>query len=73
MTNIRTLALPLISAGVLGAAALGLAGTAAAAATAPSGPGYQYSPGTHAKPAPTQQPGWNHHHGPAHIAGLNGR
>jgi hypothetical protein len=69
----RLLALPIISAGIIGGAALGLAGTANAAATAPTGPGYSYSPGTYAKPAPTQQPGWHNHHGPQHIAGLTQR
>jgi hypothetical protein len=71
--NARLLALPIISAGIIGGAALGLAGTANAAATAPTGPGYSYSPGTYAKPAPTQAPGWHNHHGPAHVAGLNQR
>jgi hypothetical protein len=69
----RLLALPIISAGIIGGAALGLAGTANAAATAPTGPGYSYSPGTYATPAPTQLPGWHNHHGPQHIAGLTQR
>jgi hypothetical protein len=74
MTNTaRLLALPILSAGIIGGAALGLAGTANAAATEPTGPGYSYSPGTYAKPAPTQQPGWHNHHGPQHIAGLTQR
>jgi len=76
MTKITLIALPIVSAGILGGAALGLAGMANAAATggqAPTGPGYSYSPGTYAKPAPTQQPGWHNHHGPQHIAGLTQR
>jgi hypothetical protein len=69
-TIIRTIA----ATTILGAAALGLAGTAAAAtSTAPQGPGYSYSPGTHAKPAPTAKPGWHNHHGVTHIAQLNGK
>ncbi|WP_319448233.1 MULTISPECIES: hypothetical protein [unclassified Mycobacterium] len=74
MKNVtRFLALWLLSACLIGAAAVGLAVTANAAATEPSGPGYSYSPGTYAKPAPTQQPGWHNHHGPQHLAGLNQR
>ena len=69
----RLIALPVVSAGILGGAALGLAGMANAAATggqAPTGPGHSYSPNTYAKPAPTQKPGWHNHHGPQHIANL---
>lgn len=66
----RLLALPLLSAGIIGGAALGLAGTANASAQAPTGPGYSYSPTVKAKPAPTQLPGWHNHHGPTHIANL---
>lgn len=60
---------------MIGAAALGLAGMANAAtgSQAPTGPGYSYSPGTYAKPAPTAKPGWHNNHGPAFIAHLNGR
>jgi hypothetical protein len=70
-TTIRTLA----TAGILTAAALGLAGTAAATTTntTPEGPGYSYSPGTYATPAPTVGPGWHNNHGPAYIAHLNGK
>ena len=69
-TIIRTIA----ATAILGAAALGLAGTAAAAtSTAPQGPGYSYSPGTYAHPAPTAKPGWHDNHGPAYIAHLNGK
>jgi hypothetical protein len=60
---------------VIGGAALGLAGMAAAnpaaptttVAPAPTGPGYQYSPEHYATPAPTQAPGWQSHHGPNHM------
>ena len=72
-TIIRTIA----AAGILGAAALGLAGTANAVTssthTTPDGPGYSYSPGTYATPAPTAKPGWHDNHGPAYIAHLNGK
>ncbi|MCV7252240.1 hypothetical protein H7J86_08690 [Mycobacterium hackensackense] len=76
MTNmIKTLGLSIVTAGILGAGALGLAGTAAAATTttAPSGPGYSYSPDTYAHPAPTAMPGWHNNHGPARIAHLQNR
>ena len=56
---------------IIGGAALGLAGMAnATTSTTPTGPGYSYSPGTYAKPAPTATPGWHGHHGPARIANL---
>jgi hypothetical protein len=55
---------------MIGAAALGLAGMANATTTAPTGPGYSYSPGTYAKPAPTAKPGWHDNHGPQRIANL---
>jgi hypothetical protein len=81
MTNIarnftRYCALPAITAGMIGGAALGLAGMANATATggqAPTGPGYSYSPESHAHPAPTAAPGWHNHHGPQHIANLQDR
>jgi hypothetical protein len=57
----RYIALPIMSAGVIGAAALGMAGMAnASTSTAPSGPGYQYSPVVTAHPAPV-----HHLHGVA--------
>ena len=72
MKNVeRFMVLWLLTAGIIGGAAIGLAATANAAATEPTGPGYSYSPGTYATPAPTQAPGWHNHHGPQHIAGLN--
>lgn len=58
-TNINTrriaryIALPIMSVGIIGAAALGMAGMAnAATSTAPSGPGYSYAPTVKAKPLP---------------------
>jgi hypothetical protein len=68
---IRTIA----ATAIVGSAALGFAGLAGAQTVggqAPTGPGYSYSPDTHAKPAPTAKPGWHNHHGITHIAHLNG-
>ena len=67
----RYIALPLVSAGILGGAALGLAGMAnAAAPTGPTGPGYSYSPSTKAAPAADAKPGWHNHKGVHHIERL---
>jgi hypothetical protein len=75
MTSIaRLIALPIVSAGIIGGAALGLAGMAnAQTAQAPTGPGYSYAPVVKAHPAPTQTPGWHNHHVPQHFAGLSTR
>lgn len=73
INTVRMIALPVISAGILGGAALGLAGMASAQTQAPQGPGYSYSPTTTATPAATQQPGWHAHHGATHIAQLQTR
>jgi hypothetical protein len=54
-------ALPILAVGVIGGAALGLAGTASA--QGPTGPGNVYSPDTYATPAPDVMPGWHNHHG----------
>jgi hypothetical protein len=70
---IKTLGLSIVTAAIVGAGALGLAGTAAAATQAPTGPGYSYSPDTYAHPAPTAKPGWHNNHGPARIANLQNR
>ncbi|CRZ17698.1 hypothetical protein [Mycolicibacterium neworleansense] len=64
----KALALPILSAGVFGAVALGLAGTAAA--QEPQGPGNLYSPDTYATPAPGMKPGWHNHHGPQRIMSI---
>lgn len=69
----RLAALPIVSAGILGGAAVGLATTASAQTQDPVGPGYSYAPQTHATPAPSQTPGWQAHHGPAHVANLHQR
>jgi hypothetical protein len=67
----RFCAIPAVAAGIIGGAALGMAGMANATPTttapSPNGPGYQYYPDTYAKPVPTQAPGWNNHHGPNHM------
>ncbi|MGH3583506.1 MAG: hypothetical protein ACRDUB_18090 [Mycobacterium sp.] len=71
----NTITRTIITATMIGGAALGLAGVANAATTggqAPTGPGYSYSPDTYAHPAPNATPGWHNHHGPQHIANLLG-
>ena len=70
-TFARYIALPIVSAGIIGGAALGMAGMAnAATQTQPSGPGYSYAPSVKAHPAPEAQPGWHGHHGVNHIEHL---
>jgi len=70
----NAIARSLVTATMIGAAALGLAGAASASTfTSPQGPGNVYSPGTYATPAPTVGPGWYGNHGPAYIAHLNGK
>ncbi len=70
-TNIaRRFALPLVSAGFIGAAALGLAGMANAATTTTEhsgGTAIVATPDTYAHPAPSAMPGWRHHHGIGHA------
>ena len=66
----RYIALPIVSAGILGGAALGLAGMASAATTTTqngTSTSIVTSPDTHAKPAPSAMPGWRHHHGVGHA------
>ena len=72
----NTIARTLITATIVGGAALGLAGVANAQSIggqSPTGPGYSYSPDTYATPAPNALPGWHNNHGPAYIAHLNGK
>jgi hypothetical protein len=67
----RFIALPLISAGILGGAALGLAGMANASTTTTdhsTGSAIVATPDIHAKPAPSALPGWRHHHGAGRLA-----
>jgi hypothetical protein len=66
----KALALPILSAGIFGAVALGLAGTAAA--QGPTGSGNAFSPDTYATPAPSIMPGWHYHHGPQRQLILQG-
>lgn len=71
MNNIaRYIALPVVSAGIIGGAALGLAGMANAAVTTTqdsTGTSIVTTPDTFAHPAPTVMPGWRHHHGVGHL------
>jgi ABC-type phosphate transport system permease subunit len=68
---IRRLALPVASAGIIGGAALGMAGMAnAATPTQPTGPGYSYAPSVKAHPAPEAQAGARWHKGSHHLAVL---
>ena len=62
----RYLVLPVVSAGIVGGAALGMAGIAnAAPATVhpEPRPGIVATPEVKAKPAPEATPGWRWHHG----------
>jgi len=70
----RYVALPIVSAGILGGAALGLAGMASATTTVnQNGPSVSIvtSPDTFAKPAPNAIPGWYYHHGIGRLAMFN--
>jgi ABC-type phosphate transport system permease subunit len=56
--TIARFALPVAAAGMIGGAALGLAGAAnATTSTQPSGPGYSYAPEVKAHPAPSAPTG----------------
>ena len=59
----RYFALPIVSAGIIGGAALGLASTASAADTDVSPPAIVATPDVKAHPAPEAMPGWRWHHG----------
>ncbi len=66
----RYLALPIVSAGILGGAALGLAGMANATATTTQNGSHTAivaTPDTYARPAPSALPGWRFHHGHGHA------
>ena len=66
----RYIALPMISAGIIGGAALGMAGMANAATySQPSDPNF-HAPSVTAHPAPNATPGWYNHHGMHHIQNL---
>ena len=63
----RYIALPIMSAGIIGGAALGMAGMANTTST-PSGPGFSYAPTVK---APMAAAGQTHHHsGVTHIESL---
>jgi hypothetical protein len=67
----RFIALPIVSAGIIGGAALGLAGAANAADNADvRSPDIVATPDVKAHPAPEAQPGWYWHHGVHHLAEL---
>ena len=66
----RIIALPIVSAGIIGGAALGLAGAASAATTDAQQPHIVAVPEVKAHPAPEAQPGWHWHHGVHHLADL---
>ena len=69
-TIARYIALPIVSAGILGGASLGLAGMAnAAVSVTQNGPNASIvaTPDTYATPAPSAIPGWYHHHGIGHL------
>jgi hypothetical protein len=71
---VRFIALPIVSAGVLGGAALGLAGMANAGTVTTetsTGSAIVASPDTYAKPAPNALPGWRHHHGVGRLYMFN--
>jgi hypothetical protein len=66
----RYFALPIVSAGIIGGAALGLAGTAGAASTDVRPPSIVATPDVKAHPAPNAMPGWHWHHGVYHLQDL---
>ena len=68
---VRYMALPIVSAGIIGGAALGLAGTANAATTADvRPPAMVATPDVKAHPAPQAAPGARWHHGIYHLEDL---
>jgi hypothetical protein len=70
-TFARYFALPIVSAGIIGGAALGVAGMAnATTQTQPTGLGYSYAPSVKAQPAPEAKPGWRNHRGVTHVEHL---
>ena len=66
----RYFALPIVSAGIIGGVALGLAGTAGAATTDVQQPNIVATPSVTAHPAPDAMPGHIWHHGVWHLADL---
>ncbi|MDT5220426.1 MAG: hypothetical protein QOF15_2531 [Mycobacterium sp.] len=70
MSPIARYLLLLISAGIVIAAALGLAGAAYAASTDVNQPSIVATPNVKAHPAPNAMPGWRWHHGVHHLQDL---
>ena len=67
----RYFALPIVSAGIIGGAALGLAGMANASTTEDvRPPAVTATPDVKAHPAPEALPGWRWHHGVYHLENL---
>jgi len=67
----RYFALPIVSAGIIGGAALGLAGAASASTAEDVRPPHVVAtPDVKAHPAPESMPGWHNHHGVWHIENL---
>jgi purine nucleoside phosphorylase len=67
----RSIALPMVSVGIIGGAALGMAGMANAATYShPANPGFS-APSVKAHPAPNAQPGARWHTGVHHLATLH--
>jgi hypothetical protein len=68
----RYFALPIVSAGIIGGAALGLAGAASASTTTDNvtPPHIVATPDVKAHPAPEAMPGWRWHHGVYHLEDL---
>ncbi len=63
-------ALPIVSAGLIGGAALGMAGAASAATYSQPQPSIVATPSVTARPAPDALPGTHHHNRIAHIMNL---
>lgn len=67
---VRSFALPVLSAGVIGTAALGLAGVANAGTYTQPQPGVVAAPSVKAHPAPSAMPGTHHHNRIVHVMNL---
>ena len=68
----RYFALPIVTAGIIGAAAVGLASTASATNNDDVRPPHIVAtPGATAHPAPEAMPGWHWHHGKYQVEVLH--
>jgi hypothetical protein len=63
----RYIGLSAVAAGIIGGAALGLAGAANAGTYSAPSPSIVATPDVHAHPAPNAVPGHNWHHGMWHL------